>query len=61
MCVHRYLPLNRKLKEASFHLRQTEPFTPQLNAAEIEIKKLKKGSGRKITKSSTPKRLWDDC
>ena len=33
---------NRKFKEASFHLRQTEPFTPWSNAAEREIKELKK-------------------
>ena len=41
--------------------RQTEPFTPWPNAAEREIKELKKGSHRKLIKSSTPKRLCDDC
>ena len=25
------------------------------------VKKLKKGSGRKLFKSGTPKKLWDDC
>ena len=39
---------SRKLKEASCHLRQTDPFTPLSNAAESEIKKLKKGSGGKL-------------
>ena len=29
---------NRKLKEASHHLKQMEPFTPWSNAAEGEIK-----------------------
>ena len=52
---------NRKLKDASCHLRQTEPFTPWLNAAKREIKELKKGSGRKLLKSGIPNRCWDDC
>ena len=38
-----------------------KPFTPWLNAAEVEIKKLKKGVSRKLINSGTPKRLWDDC
>ena len=45
---------NRKLKEASCHLKQTEPFTPWSNAVKREIKELKKG------RSGAPKRLWDD-
>ena len=51
----------RKLKEASCHFKQMEPFFPWSNAAKREIKELKKGSGRKLIKSGTPKRLWDDC
>ena len=47
----------RKCTEAPCHLRQTEPFTPWSNAAERKIEKLKKGSGRKLIKCSTPKRL----
>ena len=38
-----------------------ELFTPWPNAAKREIKELKKGSGRKLIKSGTPIRLWDDC
>ena len=53
--------LNRKLKDALWYLRQTEPITPWSNAAEREINELKKGSGRKLIKSGGPKRLWDDC
>ena len=34
---------------------------PWLNAAEREIKELKKGSNRKLIKSGAPKKLWDDC
>ena len=52
--------LNRKLKEALCHLRQTEEFTPWSNA-ERQVKGLKKGSGRKLIKSGTLKRLWKDC
>ena len=42
---------NRKLKEALYHLRQTEPFTLWSNAAEREIKEPKKGFGRKLLQS----------
>ena len=38
-----------------------EPFTPWLNAAKREIKKVKKGSYRKFIKYGIPKQLWDDC
>ena len=38
-----------------------EPLTPLSNAAKREFKELKKGSSRKLIKSGTPKRLWDDC
>ena len=51
----------RKLKELLCHLKQTEPFTPWLNAAKREIKELNKDSGRKLMKSGTPKILWDHC
>ena len=37
---------NRKLKEASCHLRQTEPFIPWSNIAERELKVLMRGSRR---------------
>ena len=45
---------NGKLKDTSCHLRQTEPFIPLLNAADIKIKKLKNGSVTKFIKSSSP-------
>ena len=31
------------------------------NAAEREIKELKKGAGGKLLRSSAPKHLWDNC
>ena len=52
--------INRKFKEALCHLRWTEHFTPWSNAAEREIRELKKGSGRRLIKSGMPTRLWDD-
>ena len=36
-----------KCQEASCHIRQTEPHSPQKNAAESYIRELKKGAGRK--------------
>ena len=52
---------NRKLMEASCHLKQTAPFTPWLNAAKREKNEMKKGSSKKLIKSGNQKRLWDDC
>ena len=50
----------RKLKEASCHLRQIEPVILWANAAEKEIKELKKGSNMKQIKFFAPNKLWDD-
>ena len=52
---------NMKLKEASFNLKQIEPFSPWSNAATREMTNLKKGSGRKLIKACSLKRLWDHC
>ena len=46
---------NRKLNKILCHLNQIEPFTPWSNAAERELKKLKKDSGKKLVKSGTPR------
>ena len=43
------------------HLRQTEQFTPWLDAAEKKIKELKKGSCWKLIRTGAPKRLLDNC
>ena len=51
----------RKCKEAGVRVRQTEPHTPWLNAAEAAIRELKKGVGRQMVRSRAPIRLWDDC
>ena len=36
-------------------------FKPWLNVAKREMKKLKEGFGRKLSKSGAPKSLWNDC
>ena len=44
-----------KLVDASCQMKQTEPYSPWQNAAEREIKELKKGSGRKMLTSGAPR------
>ena len=51
----------RKLMQADCWLRQIEPYSPWMNAAECSIRELKRGSGRKMEKQRSPKRLWDHC
>ena len=51
---------NMESKVASCYLRETEQFTTWMNA-DREITELKKGTSRKLIKSGTQKRLWDDC
>ena len=50
-----------KARQADCHVKQTEPYSPWQNASEGTIRELKKGAGRKIIKSYSPKKLWDDC
>jgi hypothetical protein len=40
----------KKMREADYWMKQTEPYSPWQNAA-----------GRKMVKTQTPKKLWDDC
>ena len=47
----------RKLREADCHLKQTEPYSPWMQAAEGCIRELKRGVTRKMIKTGTPKRL----
>jgi hypothetical protein len=51
----------RKLREAGCHIKQTEPHTPKSNAEEGSIREPKRGVGREMVRSGSPKRLWDDC
>ena len=51
----------QKARQADCHIKQTEPYSPWQNAAEAKIKELKKGTGRKMIRTSSPKVLWDDC
>ena len=52
---------HQKLNEAACHLKQLEPYTHWSNAAEREMKELKKGACCKLLRSRAPKHLWDDC
>ncbi len=47
-----------KCKEASCYLQSTEPYSPWSNSAKHEIRELKKGAARKLTRSGVPLRLW---
>ena len=51
----------RKARQADCQVKQMEPYSPWLNAAEATIMELKKGTGRKMIRTSSPKVLWDDC
>jgi hypothetical protein len=51
----------RKLHEADCHARQTEPYFPWQQAAEGCIHKLKHGVSHKMTKTGSPRVLWDHC
>jgi len=50
-----------KLRKADCHLRQTEPHSPWMNAAEGCICELKRGTSHKMLKAGSPKTLWDHC
>ena len=41
----------QKLKDDAYQLKQLELYTPQLNATEREVQKLKKGASHKVLKS----------
>ncbi len=47
----------RKLVDAHCQLKQTKLYSPWKNAAEQEIKELKKGSGRKMLATGAPRWL----
>ena len=49
----------RKAKEMGVHIKQTEPHSPWQNAAELTIRELKKGAGRKAARAKSPEKLWD--
>ena len=51
----------RKLREADCHHRTIEPYSPWSNAAEMNIRELKRGASRKMLRSHAPKKLWDHC
>ena len=52
---------HQKLKDTAFQFKQLKPYTPSSNAAEREIKELKKGAGHKLCFQREPRHLWGDC
>ena len=51
----------RKLREAGCHIKQTEPHTQSSNMGEGGVREMKKGVGRQMLRSGSPKRFWDDA
>ena len=49
----------RKAKEMGVHVKQTEPYSPWQNVAELTIREPKKRAGRKAARAQSPKKLWD--
>ena len=50
-----------KTRQEDCHVKQTELYSPWQKAGEGTIRELKKSVERKMTKSNSPKKLWDDC
>ena len=51
----------QKARQADCQVKQTEPYSPCQNTAKATIKELKKGTGRKMIRTGSPKVLWDNC
>ena len=51
----------RKARQMGIRVKQTEPYSPWQNAAEMAIREVKKGAGRKMVKAKSPSKLWDHC
>jgi hypothetical protein len=51
----------RNMCDAGCHIKQTEPYTASSNMSEGGVRELKKGVGRQILHSGSPKRFGGDC
>jgi hypothetical protein len=51
----------RKLNEANCHLKQTESYSPWMQAAEGYIREIKRGVSWLMIRTGSPKQLWDHC
>ena len=51
----------KKCRQAGCHIRETEPYSPWSNSAEVAIKEVKLATGRDLHRSKCPLKLWDDC
>jgi hypothetical protein len=49
----------RKISDAGWHIKQTEPHTQYSNIGECGVRELKRGVGWQIIRSGCPTRLWD--
>ena len=50
-----------KCKQDGCYLKQTDLYSPWQNSAKGGIKEAKSGTGHKLFKARSPKRLWDYC
>ena len=48
-------------RQADCHLKKTEPYSPWQNESGNTIREQMNDAGRKMIKSNSPKKLWDDC
>jgi hypothetical protein len=51
----------KKCRETSCHIKQMQPHSPWMKAAENGVRELKKALTWQILKKHSPKILWDDC
>jgi hypothetical protein len=55
------MDVRNRTKETGTHTHTTLPYSPWSNAAEGEIREVKKGAARKAAKAGNPDKLWDHC
>ena len=51
----------RKCRSFGCHVRQTDTYSPWQDEAESGIRELKRGTGRSMVTTQTPRKLWDHC
>jgi intein/homing endonuclease len=52
--------LRRKMRDTGCEIKKTEPHTQYSNIYEGGVRELKRGVGRQMLRSGSPKQLWDD-
>jgi len=51
----------KKCRAFGSHVRQTDTYSAWQNEAESGIRELKRGTGRSMVTTQTPRKLWDHC